>query len=189
MQRKEALALVNEWTQAPHLRRHMLAVEAAMRAYARKFGADEDTWGLVGLLHDFDYERFGMDGHVVKGVPLLREKGLSDEVLHAILAHYESATNVKPDTKLDQTLMAVDETTGFIVAVTLVRPSKSILDVEISSIKKKWKAKEFAAAVNRAEIEHFAGAIGVTLDEHLGLVLNAMKTIADDLGLKGEPSG
>jgi putative nucleotidyltransferase with HDIG domain len=186
MQRAEALVLVNEWTQAPHLRRHMLAVEAAMRAYARKFGADEELWGLAGLLHDFDYEKFGMEGHVVKGVPLLREKGLSDEAIHAILAHYESATNVKPETKLDQTLMAVDETTGFIVAVTLVRPSKSILDVEVPSIRKKWKTKEFAAPVNRAEIEHFAGAIGVTLDEHLSIVLNAMKAIAGELGLKGE---
>src|SRR5579859_5286905 len=123
MQRDEALALVNDWTNAPHLRRHMLAVEAGMRAYARKFSADEDTWGLVGLLHDFDYEKFGAEGHVVKGVPLLREKGLSEDVLHAILAHYESATSIKPETKLDQALMAVDETTGFIVAVTLVRQS------------------------------------------------------------------
>ena len=185
MNREDALTLVNEWTQAPHLRRHMLAVEAAMRAYARKFGADEERWGLAGLLHDFDYEKYGMDGHVVKGVPLLREKGIDEELLHAILAHYSSATGVTPETQMDNALMAIDETTGFIVAVALVRPSKSILDVEVSSIKKKWKTKEFAAPVDRAEIEHYATALGVTLDEHLTLVLGAMKSIADDLGLRG----
>ncbi len=185
MNREEALQLVNEWTQAPHLLRHMLAVEAAMRAYARKFGVDEEKWGLVGLLHDFDYEKFGMEGHVVQGVPILREKGIDEESLHTILAHYESATGVHPETQMDNALMAVDETTGFIVAVALVRPSKSILDVELSSIKKKWKTKEFAAPVNRAEIEHHAAALGVSLDEHLTLVLDAMKPIADELGLRG----
>ena len=154
-----------------------------MRAYARKFGEDEELWGVAGLLHDFDYEKFGMDGHVTKGVPLLREKGVDEAILHTILAHYEAATGVKPETKMDKTLMAVDELTGFITAVTLVRPSKKIADVELKSIKKKWKEKEFAAPVDRHEIEHFATEIGVPLDEHLQLVLDAMKAIAPDLGL------
>jgi putative nucleotidyltransferase with HDIG domain len=181
--REWCLALVTEWTQAQHLVRHIMACEAAMRAYARRFGEDEDKWGAVGLLHDFDYEKYGMNGHVTNGVPLLREKGVDEEILHTILAHYESATGVKPSTTMDNTLMAVDELTGFITAVTLVRPSKKIADVEVSSIKKKWKTKEFAAAVDRAEIEHFAASIGVPLDEHMGVVLNAMKGVADQLGL------
>ncbi len=181
--REEASQLVNEWTKAPHLLRHMLAVEAAMKAYARKFAEDEAEWGLAGLLHDFDYEKYGMDGHVVKGVPLLREKGVSEPILHTILAHYEAATHVKPETRMDKALMAVDELTGFITAVTLVRPSKKIADVELSSIKKKWKTKEFAAPVDRHEIEHYASQIGVSLDEHIQTVLDAMKGIAEALGL------
>lgn len=183
MDRPQALAIVNEWTQAPHLTRHMLAVEAAMRAYARKFGEDEDKWGLAGLLHDFDYEKYGMDGHVTKGVPWLREQGVDEDVLHTILAHYESATGIRPETKMDNALMGVDELTGFITAVSLVRPSKKIADVELSSVKKKWKTKEFAAPVDRHEIEHFATALGVTLEEHIQLVLDAMKGIADTIGL------
>jgi putative nucleotidyltransferase with HDIG domain len=175
--------LINEWTQAPHLIRHMLAVEAAMRAYARKYGENEDRWGLTGLLHDFDYERLGMNGHVTQGVPILREKGVDETMLHTILAHYESATGIKPETKMDLALMAVDELTGFITAVTLVRPSKKLADVEIKSVRKKWKEKEFAAAVDRAEIEHYATALGVTLDEHIGIVLEAMKGIAEQIGL------
>lgn len=174
---------INQWTQAPHLIRHMVAVEAAMRAYARRFGEDENVWGLAGLLHDFDYEKYGMDGHVTNGVPILREKGVDENILHTILAHYESATGVKPETKMDLTLMAVDELTGFITAVTLVRPSKKIADVELSSVKKKWKAKEFAAAVDRQEIKHYATALGVTLDDHIQTVLDAMKSVAEDIGL------
>ena len=181
--RDECWALITEWTQAPHLLKHMLAVEAAMRAYARKFGEDEELWGLTGLLHDFDYEKFGMDGHVTKGVPILREKGVHEDSLHTILAHYPAATGVKAETKMDNALMAVDELTGFITAVTLVRPSKKIAEVELSSIKKKWKAKDFAAPVDRHEIEHYATALDVPLDEHILLVLDAMKSIANALGL------
>jgi len=183
MNRTEALALVQEWTEAPHLIRHMLAVEASMRAYAERFGEDVETWGLAGLLHDFDYEKYGMEGHVTKGVPILREKGVPEAILQTINAHYASATGVQPETRMDKTLMAVDELTGFITAVTLVRPSKQIADVEISSVKKKWKAKEFAAPVDRHEIEHYAQEIGMTVDEHIAVVLNAMKGIADKLGL------
>ncbi len=181
--REWCLDIVTEWTQSPHLIRHMVACEASLKAYARKFGEDEAIWGTVGLLHDFDYEKYGMDGHVTKGVQVLREKGVDEEILHTILAHYEAATGVKPSTRLDNSLMAVDELTGFITAVTLVRPSKKIADVELSSVKKKWKAKEFAAAVNRQEIEHYAAQIGVTLDEHIQTVLDAMKGVADEIGL------
>ncbi len=183
MDRQSSLTLVNEWTKAPHLLRHMLACEAGMRAYARKFGEDEEKWGMAGLLHDFDYEKFGAEGHVMKGVPLLREKGVHEDILHTILAHREDETHVKPETKMDKTLMAVDELTGFLTAVTLVRPSKKIADVELKSVKKKWKEKEFAAPVNRQEIEHYANEIGVALDEHIQTVLDAMKANADALGL------
>lgn len=183
LDRNAAWTLVNEWTKAPHLIKHMLAVEAALRAYAAKFGEDVEAWGLAGLIHDFDYEKFGMDGHITQGVPVLRELGVSEDILHAVNAHYSAATNVKPETKLDNALMACDELTGFITAVALVRPSKKIADVELSSIKKKWKTKEFAAPVDRAEIEHFAAALGVPIDDHILLVLNAMKGIAEQLGL------
>jgi putative nucleotidyltransferase with HDIG domain len=178
--------LVSEWTQAPHLIRHMLAVEAAMRAYARRFGEDEETWGNVGLIHDFDYERhpdLTVEGHPVVGTNFLKERGVSDEITRAILSHAEAYTGVKPESRMEKALVAVDELTGFITAVTLVRPSKKIADVELSSIKKKWKAKEFAAAVNRQEIEHAAQDIGVSLDEHIQIVLDAMKANADALGL------
>ncbi len=179
-------AVVNEWTQAPHLLRHMLAVEAAMRAYAKRFGEDEEKWGFVGLMHDFDYERhpnLDVEGHPVVGSKFLREKGVPEDVIRAILAHAGEYTGVQAESRLEKTLIAVDELTGFITAVTLVRPSKKIADVEVSSIKKKWKAKEFAAAVNRQEIEHAAESIGVPLDEHIAIVLNAMKAIAPSLGL------
>jgi putative nucleotidyltransferase with HDIG domain len=178
--------LVNEWTQAPHLIRHMLACEAAMRAYARRFGEDEETWGNLGLIHDFDYERhpdLTVEGHPVVGSKFLRERGVPEQIIRGILAHAGSYTGVQPESKLEKTLVAVDELTGFITAVTLVRPSKKVADVELSSIKKKWKAKEFAAAVNRQEIEHAAADIGMTLDEHIQVVLDAMKANADALGL------
>jgi putative nucleotidyltransferase with HDIG domain len=186
MDRSEALALVHEWTQAPHLLRHMLAVEAAMRAYARRFGEDEALWGLVGLIHDFDYERhpdLTVEGHPVVGSKVLRERGMPEVVIRAILAHASEYTGVAPESRLEKALIAVDELTGFITAVALVRPSKSVVDVEVKSIKKKWKDKLFAAAVNREEIEHAADALGVPLDEHLQLVLDAMKANAQALGL------
>ena len=178
--------LLTEFTQSESLRKHALAVEACMRAYARKFGADEDLWGTVGLLHDFDYERYPdltTEGHPVVGTKFLREKGVSDEILRAILAHAGAYTGVEAETPMEKTLVAVDELTGFITAVTLVRPSKQIADVELSSIKKKWKAKEFAAAVDRHEIEYAAESIGMPLDDHIGVVLSAMKANAEALGL------
>lgn len=187
MDREQAWALVSEYTRQPHLIRHMLAVEAAMRAYAERFGEDADLWGLVGLLHDFDYERYpdiSVEGHPVVGAKLLREQGVSEEVIRAILSHASEITGVEPETRMEQTLVAVDELTGFLVAVALVRPSKSILDVELKSVKKKWKTKEFAAAVNRQEIEHAAAQLGVPLDEHIQIVLDAMKANAAELGLE-----
>lgn len=191
MKREEAWAIVSEFTQSESLRRHMLAVEAAMRAYAPRFDGDPDIWGNVGLLHDFDYERYpdvAVEGHPVVGSKILRERGISDEIIKAILAHAEEITGVKPETPMEKTLVAVDELTGFLIAVALVRPSKSILDVEIKSVKKKWKDKLFAAPVNRQEIEHAAAALGVDLDAHIQIVLDAMKASAETLGLVGQPS-
>jgi putative nucleotidyltransferase with HDIG domain len=188
MNREQAWGIVTEFTQSESLRRHMLAVETAMRAYAQRLGGDEDVWGITGLLHDFDYERYpdvAVDGHPVVGSRILRERGVPEEVVKGILSHAEDITGVKPETTMEKALVAVDELTGFLIAVALVRPSKSILDVELSSVKKKWKDKLFAAPVNRAEIEHAAAALGVPLEEHIAIVLAAMKANAAALGLVG----
>jgi putative nucleotidyltransferase with HDIG domain len=190
MDRADAWALVTEYTQSESLRRHMLAVECAMRAYAPRFGGDPDVWGVVGLLHDFDYERFpniAVEGHPVVGSQILRERGVDEATIRAILAHAEEITGCPPETPMEKTLVAVDELTGFLIAVALVRPSKSILDVELKSVKKKWKDKLFAAPVHREEIEQAAAALGVPLDEHIQIVLDAMKTNAAALGLEGIP--
>ncbi|MCZ7575104.1 MAG: HDIG domain-containing protein [Ardenticatenaceae bacterium] len=189
--RTDAWTLVCAFTDSESLRRHMLAVEAAMRAYAPRFGGDPDLWGAAGLLHDFDYERYpnvAVEGHPVVGSRVLREQGWPDEVIRAILAHASEITGVEPETPMERALVAVDELTGFIIAVALVRPSASILDVRLKSIKKKWKDKAFAAAVNRHEIEEAAAALGVPLDEHIRVVLGAMQAAADDLGLRGAVS-
>ena len=188
MNREEAWELVTEYTQSDSLRRHMLAVEAAMRAYAPRFGGDPEVWGVTGLLHDFDYERYpdvAVEGHPVVGSRILRERGVSEDVVRAILSHAEEITGVTPASDMEKTLVAVDELTGFIIAVTLVRPSKSLLDVKVKSVRKKWKDKSFAAPVNRTEIEHAAAALGVELDEHIQIVLDAMKANAEALGLNG----
>jgi len=163
--------------------RHMLAVEAAMRAYARRFGEDEELWGAVGLVHDFEYDRFP-DEHPFAGGRILREKGYSDGIVNAVLSHGE--TGVPRDTPMAQALYAVDELTGLLVAVTLVRPSKDIRDVKIKSVKKKWKDKAFAAAVNREEVAKGAEELGVELWEHVAIVLEAMQSIAEDIGLDGQ---
>jgi putative nucleotidyltransferase with HDIG domain len=187
--REQAWDIVNEYTQSDSLKRHMLSVETAMRAYAPRFGGDAEQWAIVGLLHDFDYEQnpdVSVEGHPVVGSKILRERGASEEVIHAILAHAEEITGVKPESAMERTLVAVDELTGFLIAVALVRPSKSILDVELKSVKKKWKDKLFAAPVHREEIEHAAGELGVPLDEHIQIVLDAMKANADALGLAGQ---
>jgi putative nucleotidyltransferase with HDIG domain len=191
MNREQAWAIVTEYTASESLRRHMLAVEAAMRAYAARFGEDPDLWGVVGLLHDFDYEQhpdISVEGHPVVGSKILRERGASEEIIQAILAHAEEITGVKPETPMQKSLVAVDELTGFIIAVVLVRPSKSLLDLNLKSIQKKWKDKAFAAPVNRAEIEHAAQALGVPLEEHITIVLEAMRAAAEPLGLVGQPA-
>jgi putative nucleotidyltransferase with HDIG domain len=186
--RKDAWALVTEFTANANLIKHMLAVEAAMRAYARRFGEDEELWGIVGLLHDFDYERYPdltVEGHPVVGSKVLRERGWPEEVIRAVLSHADY-TGVTRETRMEKTLAAVDDLTGFIVAVALVRPSKSIHDVKVKSVRKKWKSKAFAAAVDRAAIEAAAEDLGVELWAHVAFVLQAMQGIADELGLQGE---
>lgn len=186
--REEAWQLVTEYTKSESLRRHMLAVEAAMRTYALKFGGDPELWGLVGLLHDFDYERYptvSASGHPVRGSEILHEKGIDSAIITAILSHAPEITGRKPETPMEKALLAVDELTGFVIAVALVRPSKSLSDLELKSIKKKWKDKAFAAPVNRGEIEQGAASLGVPLDEHIQIVLDAMKGQAGELGLAG----
>ena len=188
--RDEAWELLNEYTENQNLVRHMLAVEAAMRAYARKYGEDEELWGTVGLIHDFDYEHWPdltVEAHPVVGAGILREQGWPEEIVRAVLAHAGEYTGVLPESRLEKTLVAVDELSGFLVAVALVRPTKDIRDItKIQSVKKKWKDRSFAAAVNREEIEGACQELGVDLwTEHVPLVLEAMKGIAADLGLDG----
>ena len=182
--REEALALLEEHTKSENLRRHGLAVEAAMRAYARRLDRDEELWGVVGLLHDFDYEAHPtMEEHPWAGVEILKERGWDDpELIHGILAHAPH-TGTPRESLLDKAIFACDEITGFITAVALVRPSKKLEDVKVKSIKKKMKDKAFAAAVSREDIRKGAEELGVDLDEHLQVVLDAMKEIASDLGL------
>ena len=192
MNRDEAWQLVTEYTASDSLRKHMLSVEAAMRAYADRFRADPDLWGVVGLLHDFDYERYpdvAVEGHPVVGSKILRERGVPEEIIRGILSHATEVTGVERETTMEKALFAVDELTGLITAVTLVRPTKNIADVKVSSVKKKWKDKAFAAGVNRAEIEQAAQDLGMPLDEHIGVVLQAMQAIAPTLGLDGNLAG
>ncbi|HDN80827.1 MAG: HAD family hydrolase [Chloroflexi bacterium] len=188
MTREDAWALLTEFTKNRNLLRHALAVEAAMRAYARKFGEDEEKWGIVGLIHDFDYEQHpSLEEHPFVGVKILKERGWPEDIIRAVLAHADH-TGVKRETLMEKALYAVDELTGLIVAVALVRPSKSILDVKVSSVKKKWKEKSFAAGVNRKDIERGAQELGVPLEEHIAIVLEAMQGIAEELGLAGGKS-
>ncbi len=189
MDRQQAWDIVCEYTESPQLRRHMLAVEAAMRGYARYFDEDEEKWGLVGLLHDFDYERWpdvAANGHPNIGAPILRERGVDEEIVRAILSHATEVTGVERESRLELTLYAVDELTGLITAVALVRPSKDIGDVKVKSIRKKWKAKAFAPGVNREDVEAGAAALGIDLNEHMRIVLESMQAKAAELGLDGQ---
>lgn len=187
--RAAAWALVTEWTTDPALIRHMLSVETAMRAYAPRYGGDPESWGILGLIHDFDYQRYptltGDECHPVMGVNHLRTLGWPEEILRGILAHAPERTGVFAESPMEKTLVAVDELTGFVAAVAFVRPSKNVADVQLSSIRKKWKEKAFAAGVHRDEIEVAAAALGVPLDEHIGVVLAAMQADAARLGLDG----
>jgi predicted hydrolase (HD superfamily) len=192
MTREDAWSLVTEFTESLSLRRHMLAVEAAMRAYARHFGEDEEHWGAIGLVHDFDFEQHPTMGgdlardewHCFAGAALLRRRGWSEDTVTDVLSHAEYA-NVARTTRLQKALFAVDELTGLISATALVRPSKSIADVAVKSVRNKWKDKAFAAAINRQDIERGAADLGVELNEHIGIVLDAMQGIAAELGLAG----
>lgn len=191
--RAEALALQHEYTQSDSLRKHMLAVEAAMRAYAAKFGEDVDRWGLAGLMHDFDYERWPNkdhspdDGHPAQGVRLLRERQWPDDVLDAILGH-ANYSGVPRQSRMAKALFAVDELTGLVTATALVRASRSILEVDARSVKKKMKDKAFARGVNRDDVILGAQELGVDLDQHIQFVVDAMRAEAGALGLVGTAS-
>ena len=186
--RNHALALVHEWTASESLRKHMLAVEAAMRAYARHFGEDEDRWALAGLVHDFDYERYpnaersATEQHPSEGVRHLRALGYPEDVLDAVLGHADY-THTPRTTRLAQTLFAVDELTGLITASALVKPSRRVADVDVPSVRRKMKDKGFARGVSRDDVVNGAAELGVDLDEHIGRVLAAMQAEADALGL------
>jgi putative nucleotidyltransferase with HDIG domain len=183
--REEALALMHAHVESESLRRHMLAVEAACRAYARRFGEDEALFGLAGLLHDLDYERHP-DEHPLHAAEVLRERGYPEVLVHAVLAHYEARTSVGPETLLDRTLHACDEITGLITAAALVRPSRSIADLEARSVLRKMKDRAFAAGVDREEVRRAAAALDVELESHIQFVIEAMREVAPALGLAGE---
>ena len=188
MEREQAWQLLTEFTKSESLIHHALAVEAAMRAYAAKFGEDEEKWGVVGLIHDFDYERFPtVQGHAIEGPKILRERGWPEEIVRAAQSH-AGYTGVSRESLMEKALYAVDELTGLITAVALVRPSKDIRDItKIKSVKKKFKDRSFAAAVSREEIAEGAEAMGVDLwTEHVPLVLEAMQGVAEELGLAGQ---
>jgi putative nucleotidyltransferase with HDIG domain len=187
--RDDALALVHEYTASESLRAHMLSVEAAMRAYAARFGEDPERWGLTGLLHDFDYERFpnnahsATEEHPAQGVRILREHGYPEDMLQAILGH-ATYCGVSRETTMAKALFAVDELTGLITASALVRPSKSVLDLDGRSVRKKMKDKGFARGVSREDVLQGASELGVELDEHIQFVIEAMRPVADSIGLK-----
>lgn len=186
MERSEALALVREFVKNENLVNHMLSVEAAMRWYAEKLDEDVELWGVVGLLHDFDWEIHPtLEGHPQAGAPILRERGVPEEIIRAVLSHAEH-TGVSRDSVMEKALFACDEVTGLITAVALVRPSRSLMDLTPKSVKKKWKDKAFAAGANRAEMEQGAEEFGVELWQHVGNVIEAMRLVAPELGLAGE---
>jgi len=192
MTRDDALSLMHDYTASDALRKHMYAVEGAMRAYARHYGEDEGTWGVVGLLHDFDYERFPNDAHAAdqehpaEGSRILEARGYPEPLRRAILGH-ASYTGVPRDTLVAKVLFAVDELCGFLVACALVRPSKSLMDLEVSSVKKKLKDKAFARGVNRDEVRQGAEELGVDLDAHIAFCITALRPIEGSLGL-GTPA-
>ena len=183
MTRDEAYQLLTEFTTKDGLLKHALAVEAAMQTYAKRFGENEEIWRVVGLLHDFDYEKYpSMEDHPFKGAEILRSRQIPEEWVKAILAH-ATHTGIPRDTLMAKTLFAVDELCGFITAVAYVRPSRKLQEVEMSSVKKKMKDKAFARQVNREEIIEGAQLLGVTLEEHIDTVIKAMQTISAELGL------
>ena len=181
--REQALGLLHEWIQNPNLRKHCYAVEAAMRAYAARFGGDPDRWGLTGLIHDFDWERHpDLDRHPMQGVEVLRTQGWPEDVCRAVLGH-ATHSGVPRDTPMAKALYACDEVAGFLVACALVTPNRSLDQVEVASVRKKMKRADFARNVNREDMVNGAAELGVDLDEHLAFVLEAMRGIRGDLGL------
>ena len=183
MERSEALSIVDEFIQNVNLKRHMLAVEAAMRDYAARLGGDVELWGLTGLLHDFDWEIHpSLEQHPQAGAPILRERGVPEEVIRSILSHADH-TGIARERPMDVALYACDELTGLITAVTLVRPSKSLSDLKVKSVRKKWNDHRFAAAVDRTEIERGAQELGVELWTHVGNVIQSMQRVSEALGL------
>jgi len=185
MDRNQAWSLLCEYTQSESLRKHMLAVEACMRAYALKFGEDENKWGITGLLHDFDYEKYPTPAeHPFVGNKILEERGYPEEMRRAILSHADYS-GVKRESRKEKTLYACDEIAGFITASALVKPNKSLAEVEAKSVRKKMKDKAFARSVNRDDIINGAADLGVDLEEHIAFCIEAMKGIAGELGLAG----
>jgi putative nucleotidyltransferase with HDIG domain len=183
--RQAAWGLLTEFTQSESLRKHAMAVEACMRAYARKIGEDEELWGLVGLIHDFEYEKYpSAEDHPFKGGEILKERGYSEEIRRAILSHAEYS-GVPRETAMEKTLFACDELAGFITAATLVKPSKSLAELDAKSVRRKMKDKAFARSVNRDDIINGAADLGVDLDEHITFCIEAMKAVAAELGLDG----
>jgi predicted hydrolase (HD superfamily) len=186
--RESAWCLLTEFTQSESLRKHALAVEACMRACGRKWGngpADEETWGIVGLIHDFDYERWpSLEDHPYKGNAILRERGWTEDIMRAIMSHAEYS-GVTRDTPMEKALFACDELAGFITAVALIKPGKSLAEVDVKSVRKRMKDKAFARKVNRDDIINGAADLGVDLDEHIAFCIEAMKLVAKELGLDG----
>src|SRR5881275_3517715 len=183
--REAAWGLLTEFTQSESLRKHALAVEACMRAYAKKFGENQDLWGIVGLIHDFDYEKYpSPQEHPYKGNEILKQRGYSDEIRRAIMSHAEYS-GVTRDSQMEKALFACDELAGFITAVALVKPSKSLAEVEAKSVRKKMKDKAFARSVSRDDITKGAEELGIDLDEHIAFCIGALRGIANELGLAG----
>jgi putative nucleotidyltransferase with HDIG domain len=186
MNRDEAWQLLTEYTKSDSLLKHAMAVEAAVRGYAQRFNEDEEAWGITALLHDFDYERWPTLGdHPNKGAEILREKGYPDWMIRAILSHAQEITGVTRDSLLEKTLFACDELSGFITAASLVRPSKSVMDLEAKSVMKRMKDKAFARGVKREDLHAGAALLGLPLEEHIANVIGFIRVRADALGLRG----
>lgn len=190
MTRDEAWQIVCEFVKSESLRKHMLAVEACMRAYARTYGEDEEVWATLGVLHDFDFEIHPtLDKHPQDGSAILRERGAPEDIIYSIRSHADHLQDQNPRRALrERALVAVDELSGLCTAVALVRPSKSIFDVDTAAVKRKWKDKGFARGVNRQEIEKYTAELGVPMDEHIARVVKALQDNADSLGIRGTPA-
>jgi len=185
MDREDAWNILCEYTKTEPLRKHALAVEAAMRAYAGKFGGDEERWAMVGLLHDFDFEMHpNPEEHPVKGAQILRDRDVPEDIVYAVLCHADYL-GLDRKTPMDRAIYAVDELTGFVTAVALVRPNKSLAEVDVAAIRKKMKDKGFARAINREDITKGADQLGVELDEHIAFVIESLKPVAPQLGIAG----